>query len=289
MNKTIYMTYKDSPPYLVYTRWQILNPTYQLEFNLDADCVAFLKVNFNDYIANLFNIIPKGMYKADLWRLCKLYINGGVYADVDLVPYLDIDTLDKDVTFYSCLSICDHSIFQAFMVNFTKPKNALILLFLISFLHNDPYMYHNGPTYDMYKCVSYNLNCIDILPNKKYDIEEVKIHINIGRSDYNSKQIDLHFFPEDVTFYIRLCPNDHTDTFDFSLSATLLTVTRLDQPAGWEHHHSCDIIIKSNETLFFFPEKIEHHNDNSQTFCVTHNNIKILDSRDAMYANNGGW
>jgi len=53
------------------------------------------------------------MYKADLWRLCKLYIHGGVYADVDLVPYINIDNLDKDITFYSCISDSNDGIFQA--------------------------------------------------------------------------------------------------------------------------------------------------------------------------------
>jgi len=53
----------------------------------------FLKNNFNGYIVNLFKVIHIGMYKADLWRLCKLYIHGGVYSDVDLVPYINIDTL----------------------------------------------------------------------------------------------------------------------------------------------------------------------------------------------------
>ena len=33
------------------------------------------------------------MFKADLWRLCKLYVYGGIYADIDLVPYLSIDSI----------------------------------------------------------------------------------------------------------------------------------------------------------------------------------------------------
>ena len=131
-NKTIYMTYKKNIPDIVFNRWKTLNENYKIEFSLDNDCIKFLKENFNDYIAELFKNIPQGMYKADLWRLCKLYKNGGVYADVDLVPYLNINSLDKNITFYSCLSLSNDSIFQAFMVNFSKPKNPLILSFLIS-------------------------------------------------------------------------------------------------------------------------------------------------------------
>ena len=131
VNKTIYMTYKKEIPDIVFNRWKLLNKEYKMELSLDHDCIHFLKQHFNDYIAELFSKIPRGMYKADLWRLCKLYICGGVYADVDLVPYLDMDKLDKDITFYSCLGINGTSIFQAFMLNY-KPKSPLILQFIIS-------------------------------------------------------------------------------------------------------------------------------------------------------------
>ena len=73
-NKTIYMTYKKPIPSLVYDRWKKLNNSYEIEFSLDKDCILFLQKNFNDYIVKLFEYIPHGMYKADLWRLCKLYI-----------------------------------------------------------------------------------------------------------------------------------------------------------------------------------------------------------------------
>ena len=104
INKTIYMTYKKPIPEKCINRWTQLNPNYKIDFSLDNDCIQFLKDNFNDYIVNLFIKIEVGMYKADLWRLCKLYINSGIYADVDLVPYLNIDELDKDISFYTCVN-----------------------------------------------------------------------------------------------------------------------------------------------------------------------------------------
>ena len=51
----------------------------------------------NNELVTIFNKLKRGAWKADLWRLCKLYINSGVYADVDLVPYLNIDKLDKNI------------------------------------------------------------------------------------------------------------------------------------------------------------------------------------------------
>jgi len=286
MNKTIYMTYKKEVPKLVFSRWADLNKEYNIDFSLDNDCINFLKTNFNSYISDLFEKIPQGMYKADLWRLCKLYINSGVYADVDLVPHINIDNLDKDITFYSCLSIVPTTIFQAFMVNFSKPKNPLILCFLLSFLQDNPYRYSHGPTHNMYLCLKHNLNGINPLPNVKYEIEEVKILIKIGSSDTNTKTINLHYFPDDITYTIKLNLNKYKDAFKFDIVNNILTVTRLDALTGWGHNHSCNIIISSKETIFLFQE-IKLPNNNASSCYVEHNDLKILDSRDKKYYYNG--
>ena len=262
-------------------------PYNTIEFNLDHDCVNFLEKHFNSYVANLFKQIPRGMYKADLWRLCKLYINGGVYADVDLVPYLNISSLDKNISFYSCLAIDNKSIFQAFMVNFSKPRNPLILHFLISFLYNNPYMYTNGPTVDMYNCIKNNLNGQSVLPGRKYELNEIKIPVTIGSSDTNVKIVHLYYFPNnnDYNYSVKLNSNtnNYKDDFKFEIINSRLIVTRIDESTGWGHDHSCNICIQSRESIFLFKE------NKSGECYVTHNNNKILDSRDPTYARNRGW
>ena len=291
MNKKIYMTYYKHAPNFVLERWEHLSPDYKAELHKDDQCIDFLNNHFNHRIGDLFKSIPRGMYKADLWRLCKLYKEGGVYADVDLVPHLNINDLDKDVTFYSCLSKDNASIFQAFMVNFGGPKSPLILHFIISFIFNKAYEYNNGPTYDMYSCLKYNLNGNHISPEVKYDINEVKIRIFIGRSHEIVKKIDLVYFPNDVEYSINLHPNPHNypDSFEFKIENNELIVTRLDVDynyIGWCYEHSCDIILKCNERVMFFPEKMEGDMTSAH---VTFNNNKILDSRDPYYFHHGGW
>jgi hypothetical protein len=284
-NKTIYMTYKSHPPSKVFLRWKTLNKDYNIEFSLDEDCIKFLREHFNEYIVNLFNRINRGMYKADLWRLCKLYINGGVYADIDLVPYIDIDSLDKNITFYSCLSYDKNAIFQAFIINFTKPKNPLILLFLISFILNEPFnIYENGATIDMYNCISYNLNGIKLLPEKKYVLNVIKILVKIGSSDTNIKYIDLHYFPQNIDYYIVLIPNSYKDEFEFTIKNNFLIVKRIDLNCGWGEEHFVNICIKSEESIFLFEEKLEFHN-----YYVSYNKSKILDSRDNDYVRDIGF
>jgi hypothetical protein len=292
VNKTIFMTYKKKIPDIVFDRWKKLNPDYNIVLSLDNDCINFLKHNFNDYIVNLFKVIRVGMYKADLWRLCKLYVHGGVYADVDLVPYINIDNLDKEVTFYSCIADSNDSIFQAFMINFSKPKNPLILHFIISYLLNDPYQYPNGPTYDMYNCLKHNLNIENIKHDTKYNMNEVKINIFVGSSKLHTKIINLFYFPTDILYTIKLVMknNPYPDRFSCKIESNYLYVTRIDDTPdiGWDHPHSVDICIKSKESIYLFKEKLLEKNVLNSAI-VTHNNIKILDSRDPDYSKNKGW
>jgi hypothetical protein len=276
------MTYHKPVPDIVFSRWKELNPDYTFDFSLDTDCIQFLKTHFNDYISNLFKEIPVGMFKADLWRLCKLYVHGGVYADVDLVPYLNIDTLDTSITFYSCLNTMSNGIFQAFMK--TTPKNPLILVFLLSFLKNNPYTFENGPTYDMYNCIQYNTRTVK--SETRYDVSEFKIRINFGSSETNTKEINLYYFP-DIDYVTRLIKHQYNDTFQFQIRNHILYIKRLDAPLGWGHQHSVDIVFKSKESIFLFTEYCQFGKWSEGR--VTLNNEKIFDCRDENYYNNKGW
>ena len=287
INKTIYMTYKKPVPDFVYNRWKTRNPSYNIEMSLDAECILFLERYINRFVASLFNYIPKGMYKADLWRLCKLYINGGVYADVDLVPHLNIDNLSKDITFYSCLTPRTKSIFQAFMINFSKPKNNLILIFLLSFLINKPFEKINGPTFDMYDCIKYNLDGVDPEPFVRYDLEEVKIKIDVGLSDKNVKKINLYYFPPYIKYRIQLKENTTDNKFTYRIYNNILFVKRVDENSGWDYDHSLDICIQSRESIFLFKEDWE--GEDWVHASVTLGSKKILDSRDINYHRNRGW
>lgn len=285
------MTYKKDVPNKVTERWKILNPTYDIQLSLDDECISFLRTYFNKYVADLFINIKEGMYKADLWRLCKLYIYGGIYTDVDIVPYLNIDTLDKTVTFYSCLSAMGQSIFQAFIG--TTPRNPLVLVMLLSFLINNPYTYLNGATYDMYNCLKYNLNNVNIIADKEYYLNNVKLKIRVDKSRNNIKIIDLHYFPTNVYYTLR-CREPFNKMFHFVIKNDKLIVTKnpkitkFMQNVGWNFSFNVNICIPSKEKIYLFKEELYSH-DISHAY-VTYKSKKILDSRDAEYFyNNKNW
>jgi len=58
------------------------NPNYKYYLYDDNECREFIKQNFSDDVVNAFDKLKPGAYKADLWRYCILYINGGIYLDI---------------------------------------------------------------------------------------------------------------------------------------------------------------------------------------------------------------
>ena len=48
----------------------------------DNMCREFIKNNFRVEVLHAYDILIPTAYKADLWRFCVLYINGGIYGDL---------------------------------------------------------------------------------------------------------------------------------------------------------------------------------------------------------------
>jgi glycosyltransferase involved in cell wall biosynthesis len=72
--------------------WEDMNPEWGYELFDNDECVGFIAQHFNTDTLKAFNNLIPGAFKADLFRYCYLYINGGVYSDIDnicLVPLND--------------------------------------------------------------------------------------------------------------------------------------------------------------------------------------------------------
>lgn len=82
--------------------WIKLNPDWELHLYSDDDCIQFIQSHFdNDVFEAYTNLYPTA-YKADLFRYCVLYLYGGVYSDVKIVPLQPIaHILSEDIDFLS--------------------------------------------------------------------------------------------------------------------------------------------------------------------------------------------
>jgi len=84
----IYQTWytKDLPPKMR-ERVELLksqNPGFKHCLFDDNDCREFIKGHFRPDVLDAYDRLIPGAYKADLWRLCVLFINGGIYLDIKL-------------------------------------------------------------------------------------------------------------------------------------------------------------------------------------------------------------
>lgn len=319
MNKTIYTTYHSILPPTVLNGWRKLNTDYTIDFSLDVDCIRFLDSQFNRTLSKLFLSIRRGMYKADLWRLCKLYVNGGVYADIDLVPFRSLSQITASAppaTFYSCLSMGNTSIFQAFMVH-TQARSLLLLGFLVSFLYNQPYLnIDNGPTTDMYHFILYNVRAAAVAagglpsdipaslqPYTHYTLRQIRIPIHV--SSIHDDNVPLHYFPEYFVGYtVSISPNTQNkwvlanrDKYKMKIDNHHLVFEMkpdsveagAEEDGGFIIDICIDLPDGEPEVIYLFQEEIRNPPNISTCYISDSNGMNIMDCRAPNYIRDHGW
>jgi mannosyltransferase OCH1-like enzyme len=99
------------------TSIKLLNPEFKHYLYNDDQCRNFIQTNFHTDVLFAFDNLIPGAYKADLWRYCILYLNGGIYLDVKFIPYKNFKfiklvndehwVLDRDKAgIYNALIVC---------------------------------------------------------------------------------------------------------------------------------------------------------------------------------------
>lgn len=73
--------------------WSALNPRFDWCFHDATARRRFLSSTFGGDVLRAYDALDNGAFKADLWRYCLLYHQGGVYADIDMVCLTDLDLI----------------------------------------------------------------------------------------------------------------------------------------------------------------------------------------------------
>ena len=88
-----------------YKYWKELNPEYDIRLYDDEMCKQFLLDYFSKLHCDIFNFIKDGPIKCDFWRLCILYVYGGIYVDADIKPLVPLkEYIQDDIDFCTCHS-----------------------------------------------------------------------------------------------------------------------------------------------------------------------------------------
>lgn len=70
--------------------WDSLNPSYEFKYYNDEEMRGWMKDNIDEETFDLFDKLNTGAGRADMFRICHLYVDGGIWIDTDL-PAFDIN------------------------------------------------------------------------------------------------------------------------------------------------------------------------------------------------------
>jgi mannosyltransferase OCH1-like enzyme len=181
------------------------NPEFQHFLFDDNDCRNYIIKHFNKDVLYAFDKLIPGAFKADLWRYCVMYIEGGVYLDIKY--YCEDGFSLKELINDNCLvrDRDDHfvngsGIYNAFIVSFPENKIYKKLIERIVYnVKNNFYGYNSlyvtgpglfGELYDSKKCKLYFNGNDSICKNngqvimRKYDLYNNDKYAN-NKKDYD--------------------------------------------------------------------------------------------------------
>ena len=137
----------------------------------------------------------------------------------------------------------------------------------------------------MYNVINDNLNYNnrEILSEKIYNLDSVKIKLNIRNNNTNIKTINLYNFPVNFEYNIEIINQQFPDTFNFKIENNKLIIVKTNDSFGWKYNYSIYIHIKTNQSIFLFTEKYTKEGYDLDSVYVTWNNNKIFKCRYTEY------
>ena len=99
-----------------------LNPRFKYHLYDDNDCREFIKNNFKPDVLHAYDCLIPGAYKADLWRLCILFIYGGIYLDIKYQPLNGFKFINLTEKEHLVADMGNSGIYNALMVCLPKSE-----------------------------------------------------------------------------------------------------------------------------------------------------------------------
>ena len=105
-----WMDWKSLPPNMKHNiskNLDILGPSVQYKFYNDDDCRNYIKMHCNPDVLKAYDMLDpvySGAMRADLWRYCVMYHDGGLYLDIKSVIKTNPFNIFKNnrPTFFGC-------------------------------------------------------------------------------------------------------------------------------------------------------------------------------------------
>ena len=190
---------------------KLMNPEYKYVFFDSKDRRAFIKEYYDTAVLDMYDGFVSGAFKADIFRYCWLYINGGCYVDCKMInrlPFREVIKYDDETM------LCKDRIEKAYQncVIGVIPKQLNILNCILECVnrfekkinHRISFgsLYHTGP-YLFYYCMSaHDTKCKFVAPFSRVSYEKSfimtndnKIFFNVFFKDYYENYLSIHKQP----------------------------------------------------------------------------------------------
>lgn len=109
--------------------WKKLNPDYEHRIYDKTQRREYIRQNFDSRVLRAYDEVLPGAYKADLWRYCVLYNEGGFYADIKIRCYNSIKHFtDKSKAYFLIKDRLPHGIWNGMIGSVSKSRLLYVVL-----------------------------------------------------------------------------------------------------------------------------------------------------------------
>jgi mannosyltransferase OCH1-like enzyme len=254
-----------------------LNPEYEYQFFEDEDCRKFIEDNFDKTILEAYDTLIPNAFKADLFRYCYLYKNGGVYTDCKMILRLPFREWIPKNDDYILVEDYGNKQFYNAVMGLKSNNNAIYSAILKIKDNTTDYVYgfkcleYTGPAL-LYKYF-YNYisplkhviingdhvnNYLNALVMRKTD---KKIILNKFYKGYYSNMTNNHYSfncSNNTIYYenkvniehytVYIYPSPYNERFDFIINGTKIITRRKDLQTGWNQDLKIKLIDNKNKT-----------------------------------------
>jgi mannosyltransferase OCH1-like enzyme len=194
------------------SKWKMLNPEYEIRLYDDELIKLFLEREYGELYKNIFNFLKDGPIKSDFWRICILYKYGGVYSDIDNIPFIKLsDFIENDIDFVTCSSYWDKFKYNPNFI--ISSKNNIILKncinwYIHKYMNNHIYNYWDWSIMNAFSQLLHLNNY-----NKKWGIYKVHdMNIQIIEEIQGKEHYDDHNIYNNKRVF-----NNRSEHWDFNL------------------------------------------------------------------------
>ena len=139
---------KDLPPLMKANYDYLVESNPKISFHLydENDCREFIQDNFEQDVVDAYDGIIPDAYKADLWRYCVLYVNGGIYMDIKYKCVNNFKFISLTEEEFFVRDRPEGVVYNALIV--TLPKNDILLKCINQIVENVKNKYYGeNPLY----------------------------------------------------------------------------------------------------------------------------------------------